>query len=201
MEIDYEKLAKTGIKISDRDYDKKDPQKMLCPACKNGRKKHKKNKPLAVYWKDCYAKCFNCGESFFFGKTQKLNDGQQPNTQPMKKNCKEYKKPGKLENGEPLDENMRKWFEGRGIPVEIAEAEGIVKASRKMPQTEKVLNSGYDVLCMTDNVDEFAIKFMGEYDKKPFKNATQETTSVENNVKEEDKPILDKIISISGDSL
>ena len=138
MEIDYEKLAKTGIKISDRDYDKKDPQKMLCPACKNGRKKHKKNKPLAVYWKDCYAKCFNCGESFFFGKTQKLNDGQQPNTQPMKKNSKEYKKPGKLENGEPLDENMRKWFEGRGIPVEIAEAEGIVKASRKMPQTEKV---------------------------------------------------------------
>ena len=37
-----------------------------------------------------------------------------------------------------MDENMRKWFEGRGIPVEIAEAEGIVKASRKMPQTEKV---------------------------------------------------------------
>ena len=96
MEIDYEKLAKTGIKISDRDYDKKDPQKMLCPACKNGRKKHKKNKPLAVYWKDCYAKCFNCGESFFFGKTQKLNDGQQPNTQPMKKNSKEYKKPNFL---------------------------------------------------------------------------------------------------------
>ena len=138
MEIDYEKLEKLGIKIADRDYTKADPQKMLCPKCKDERKKHKKNKPLAVYWKDCYAKCFNCGKSFFFGKTEKLNDGQPLNKQPMNHSNKEYKKPGKLENEEPLDENMRHWFEGRGIPVEIAEAEGITKVCRKMPQTNKV---------------------------------------------------------------
>ena len=138
MEIDYEKLEKQGIKITDRDYKKADPQKMLCPKCKDDRKKHKKNKPLAVYWKDCYAKCFNCGESFFFGKTQKLNDGQPLKKQPMNHSNKEYKKPGKLENEEPLDENMRHWFEGRGIPVEIAEAEGITKVCRMMPQTNKV---------------------------------------------------------------
>ena len=74
MEIDYEKLKELGINIADRDYTKSDPQKMLCPSCKSNRKKHKKNKPLAVYWKDCYAKCFNCGDSFFFGKTEKLNE-------------------------------------------------------------------------------------------------------------------------------
>ena len=137
-EIDYDKLKEIGIKISDRDYDKQDPQKMLCPACKSTRKKHPNNKPLAVYWDDCYAKCFNCGETFFFGKTLKLNDGQQTKKQPMNPKNKEYTKPGRLTNEEPLDENMRKWFEGRGIPVEVAEAEGIVKACRKMPQTGQV---------------------------------------------------------------
>ena len=140
MEIDYEKLKELGINIADRDYTKSDPQKMLCPSCKSSRKKHKKNKPLAVYWKDCYAKCFNCGDSFFFGKTEKLNDGQPPNIQPMKQKSKEYKKPGKLTNEEPLDENMRKWFEQRGIPTAIAEAEGIFRASRKMPQTGNIEN-------------------------------------------------------------
>ena len=96
MEIDYEKLEKLGIKIAERNYSKSNPQKMLCPKCKDDRKKHKKNKTLAVYWKDCYAKCFNCGESFFFGKTEKLNDGQKPKTQVMEQKSKEYKKPGRL---------------------------------------------------------------------------------------------------------
>ena len=138
MEIDYKKLEEKGINIADRDYTKEDPQKMFCPKCKKDRKKHMNNKPLAVYWKDCYAKCFNCGDSFFFGKTRKLNDGQPPDMQPMKQKSKDYKKPGKLANEEPLDNNMRRWFEDRGIPIEVAEAEGVFRASRKMPQTEKV---------------------------------------------------------------
>ena len=46
---------------------------------------------------------------------------------------------------------------------------------------------------MVDEIDEFAIKFMGEYDKKPFKNATQEVTAKESDIKEEDKPILEAI--------
>ena len=138
MEIDYKKLEEKGINIADRDYTKEDPQKMFCPKCKKDRKKHMNNKPLAVYWKDCYAKCFNCGDSFFFGKTRKLNDGQPPDMQPMKQKSKDYKKPGKLANEEPLDNNMRRWFEDRGIPVEVAEAEGVFKASRKMLQTGKV---------------------------------------------------------------
>ena len=63
-----------------------------------------------------------------------------------------------------------------------------------MPQTEKVLNSGYDVLCMTDNVDEFAIKYIGTYQEKEFKNVTDGDTGIENATEEatdEDKPIVD----------
>ena len=65
---------------------------------------------------------------------------------------------------------------------------------KKMPQTEKVLNSGYDVLCMTDNVDEFAIKYVGLYDDKEFKNVTDGDTGIENAVEEvtdDDKPLVE----------
>jgi molecular chaperone HtpG len=69
-----------------------------------------------------------------------------------------------------------------------------ILAIKKMPQTSKVLDSGYDVLCMTDNVDEFAIKYLGAYDQKEFKNVTGGDTGIENEadtVSEEDKPILE----------
>ncbi len=68
-----------------------------------------------------------------------------------------------------------------------------VSGVKSLPKVEKLLSDGVDVLALVDEVDEFAIKFMGEYDKKPFKNATQEVNSNENTVKEEDKPILDAI--------
>ena len=65
-----------------------------------------------------------------------------------------------------------------------------------MPQTEKILNSGYDVLCMTDNVDEFAIKYVGDYNEKPFKNVTDGDTGIENateEIAEDDKPLIELI--------
>ena len=128
MEIDYNKLEKFGITNNGK-------KKQFCPKCHENRT-DKRDKSLAVDWKKCIAHCHYCGENFFFGKTEKLNSGQQPHT-PQKSETKEYKKPGLLTNQEPLDDNMKAWFEGRGIPVEIAEAEGIVKACRKMPQTDK----------------------------------------------------------------
>ncbi len=67
---------------------------------------------------------------------------------------------------------------------------------KKMPQTEKILNSGYDVLCMTDNVDEFAIKYVAQYDGKEFKNVTDGNTGIESATEEtleEDKPVLEFI--------
>lgn len=69
-----------------------------------------------------------------------------------------------------------------------------ILAIKKMPQVEKVLSSGYDVLCMTDNVDEFAIKYIGAYSEKEFKNVTDGDSGIENTteaVTEEDKPILE----------
>ncbi len=67
---------------------------------------------------------------------------------------------------------------------------------KKMPQTKKVLDSGYDVLLMTDNVDEFAIKYLGAYKEKEFKNVTDGDTGIENQaseISEDDKPMIELI--------
>ncbi len=69
---------------------------------------------------------------------------------------------------------------------------------KKMPQTEKVLSEGYDVLCMTDNVDEFAIKYIGLYKEKEFKNVTDGNTGIENSTEEisdDDKPVIELVKS------
>ena len=76
-----------------------------------------------------------------------------------------------------------------------------IKAIKKMPQVEKVLDSGYDVLCMTDNVDEFAIKYIMNYDGKEFKNVTDGDNGLDDKAeetKEEDKPILEFIKNALG---
>ena len=113
-------------------------KKQFCPEC-HANRTNRRDKSLSVDWDKCIAHCHYCGKSFFFGKTEKIN--YRPNVaQQSQQESKGYKKPGRLTNEEPLDENMRKWFESRGIPVEIAEAEGIVKACRKMPQTGNIEN-------------------------------------------------------------
>ena len=43
-----------------------------------------------------------------------------------------------------------------------------------LPQVEAVKSKGYEVLYLTDDVDEFAIKVLGTYGEKSFKNVTAE---------------------------
>ena len=43
----------------------------------------------------------------------------------------------------------------------------------KLPQTEKVRDKGYEILYLTDEVDEFALQVMMNYAEKPFKSISQ----------------------------
>ena len=130
MEKDEKKLKEIGI----ADDGKK---KQFCPEC-HANRTNQRDKSLSVDWDKCIAHCHYCGKSFFFGKTEKI--GHEPQPKVVQPKAKGYKKLGKLTNEEPVDENMRKWFEQRGIPAELAEAEGVVKACRKMPQTGNIEN-------------------------------------------------------------
>ena len=118
MRIDYNKLKELGI----ADDGKK---KQFCPEC-HANRTNQADKSLSVDWDKCIAHCHYCGKSFFFGKTEKIYHAPKA-VQPPKQEVKEYRKPGRLSNEESLDTNMRNWFEQRGIPAEVAEAEGISK--------------------------------------------------------------------------
>lgn len=58
-----------------------------------------------------------------------------------------------------------------------------------LPQTEAVISKGYDVLCFTDDVDEFAIQMLMEYDGKHFANICKDELNLDS---EEDKKALDE---------
>jgi molecular chaperone HtpG len=59
-----------------------------------------------------------------------------------------------------------------------------VERIEKMPQTEGVLDKGYEILYFTDDVDEFAIRVMMNYKEKEFKSVSSGDLGIED---EEDK--------------
>jgi len=62
-----------------------------------------------------------------------------------------------------------------------------VEAIKALPQVEKVVDAGYDVLCMTDNVDEFAVRFLGTYEEKEFRSVAGEDIGIKDEVEDNDE--------------
>jgi len=60
----------------------------------------------------------------------------------------------------------------------------------KMPQTEMLKDKGYEILYGADQVDEFALKVMREYDGKEFKSVSEGELGIEES--EEDKKKAEK---------
>ena len=48
-----------------------------------------------------------------------------------------------------------------------------------LPQTDAVKDKGYEILYLTENVDEFALKMLGEYDGKKFINICDEALNLD----------------------
>ena len=78
-----------------------------------------------------------------------------------------------------------------------------------LPQVEAVKSKGYDVLYMTDNVDEFCLQMMRDYDSKTFKNVTQGDLDLETEDEkkeleqktEDNKPLLEIVKKALGDKV
>ena len=70
-----------------------------------------------------------------------------------------------------------------------------------LPQTELVREKGYEILYLTDNVDEFAVKMMIQYKEKPFQSisdgnfdfGTEEEKEQAKKISEENKDLFDFI--------
>ena len=56
---------------------------------------------------------------------------------------------------------------------------------RQLPQTERVLDKGYDILALTDDVDEFAIKMIREYQGLPIKSVSDKDLDLESKEEKE----------------
>ena len=74
-----------------------------------------------------------------------------------------------------------------------------IKMSLGMPQTEPVREAGFDILSMTDSVDEFVTGILEEYGDKKFKSVndddlgldTEENKEEKEKIQEENKDLLD----------
>lgn len=56
----------------------------------------------------------------------------------------------------------------------------------QLPQTELVKDNGFEILYLTDNVDEFAIKTLMNYKEKEFRNVSADDLGIDNNEKQEE---------------
>lgn len=83
-----------------------------------------------------------------------------------------------------MPENQKYIYYSTGASVESIKA---------LPQCEKVTEEGFDVLCMTDSIDEFAIRFMFNYKEKEFRSVASEDIGIDDSVEEsaEDKEVTD----------
>ena len=73
---------------------------------------------------------------------------------------------------------------------------------KALPQTEAVLDCGYDVLCFVDEIDEFCIKVLDSYNEKQFRNVSGDDTGIEQSVdSEEYKEISDYIKEALGEKV
>ncbi|MGP1411781.1 MAG: molecular chaperone HtpG [Peptoanaerobacter stomatis] len=78
-----------------------------------------------------------------------------------------------------------------------------VEKIEKMPQTEFLLDKGFEILYFTDEVDEFAIQVLRTYKEKEFKSVSSSDINIDNTEKEkneekakESKSMLDEMKEI-----
>jgi molecular chaperone HtpG len=53
-----------------------------------------------------------------------------------------------------------------------------VKLVESLPQTELIREKDYDILCMTDEIDEFVVGMLGKYEDKEFRSASSDDLGI-----------------------
>lgn len=65
------------------------------------------------------------------------------------------------------------------------------KKIKAMPQTEKVLDKGFEIMLLTDKIDEFVIKVLAEYEGKKFKSVFDKDAVTDKDAEEDVKKATD----------
>ncbi len=61
-----------------------------------------------------------------------------------------------------------------------------IERIEKLPQTEMVLDKGYEILYFTDDIDEFAIKMISSYNEKEFRSVSSGDLGIEEEANEKE---------------
>ncbi len=75
-----------------------------------------------------------------------------------------------------------------------------VEACKALPKLEAVLDKGYDVLCLTEDVDEFCVKMLAKYKDFDFKSYETEDVGTETTV-EIDKDVETAVMEVLKDKI
>lgn len=70
--------------------------------------------------------------------------------------------------------------------IYYASGETVEKTDR-LPQTELLKDKGYEILYLTDDIDEFALQMMHDFDEKEFKSVSAEDIDIEESGEEKEK--------------
>lgn len=75
----------------------------------------------------------------------------------------------------------------------------------KLPQTELVADKGFEILYLTEDIDEFVVKMLMTYDEKEFKSVSSGDLGIENaqntEEKEEDKELFSFMSEVLGEKV
>ena len=71
----------------------------------------------------------------------------------------------------------------------------------KLPQTESVMSGEHDVLFFTEDVDEFAIKVLGEYEGKTFQNVSSVDPAEDGTDQQPHQAVIDFVKETLGDKV
>ena len=101
-----------------------------------------------------------------------------------------------------LDEYIERMKEDQKF-IYYACGETVSKIS-KLPQTEKLKDKGFEILYLTEDIDEFALKMLMNYKEKEFKSVSASDLGIEEEKtenSEENKDLFEKMKSLMADKL
>ncbi len=82
-----------------------------------------------------------------------------------------------------LDEYVSRMAEGQKY-IYYATGESVSRIE-KLPQTELVADKGYEILYLTDDIDEFAVKMLMSYKEKEFRSVSSKDLGIEDKEEQE----------------
>ena len=93
---------------------------------------------------------------------------------------------------EAMPEGQPAVYYGVGRSVEMVKA---------MPQSEQILDKGYDVLCFDADIDEFAVKMLRDYKEKTFANIADEVAEESEEKADDHQDVFDFAKEHLGDKV